>query len=122
MNASHIIQKEIERIGSMVMITDGEWSSVPFKAIISPLWRKKSSNFEKKLTVLGGSIMEYYQYIGGANHAVTDLTENALLIFNGDKYEFKHRDKIIAENRVLYYTGILRKLNGDDNDEYGKSN
>ena len=57
MNTRHIIQKEIENLGATVIITDGEWSSVPFKAILRPLWRKKSSNFEKKLTELGGSLM-----------------------------------------------------------------
>lgn len=121
MNAQHIIQKEIEKIGSTVILTDGEWSSVPFKAILRPMWRKKSSNFEKRLTELGGSLMEYYQYIGAASHCITDLTEDALLIFNDEKYEFKHRDKVISDNKVLYYTGILRKLKGDDNDEYRKN-
>ncbi len=116
MNTRHIIEKEIENLGATVIITDGEWSSVPFKAILRPLWRKKSSNFEKKLTELGGSLMEYYQYIGSANHSITDLTEDALLIFDGESYEFKHRDKVIANNQVLFYTGILRKLKGDDND------
>ncbi len=116
MNTRHILQKEIENLGATVIITDGEWSSVPFKAILRPLWRKKSSNFEKKLTELGGSLMEYYQYIGSANHFITDLTEDALLIFDGESYEFKHRDKVIANNQVLFYTGILRKLKGDDND------
>lgn len=116
MNAQHIIQKEIEKIGSTVILTDGEWSSVPFKAILRPMWRKKSSNFEKRLTELGGSLMEYCQYIGAANHSITDLTEDALLIFEGEKYEFKHHDKVISDNKVLYYTGILRKLKGDDND------
>ncbi len=43
MNTRHIIQKEIENLGATVIITDGEWSSVPFKAILRPLWRKKSS-------------------------------------------------------------------------------
>ncbi len=116
MNAQHIIQKEIEKLGLTVIITDGEWSSVPFKAILRPLWKKKSSNFEKRLTELGGSLMEYYQYIGAANHSITDLSEDALIISDGEKYEFKHRDKIIADDKVLYYTGIIRKLKGDDND------
>ena len=116
MNAQHIIQKEIEKLGLTVILTDGEWTSVPFKAMISPLWKKKSSDFEKKLTELGGSLKEYYQYIGSANHSITDLSEDALVISDGERYEFKHRDKIISDNTVLYYTGILRKLNGDDDD------
>lgn len=116
MNKEHIIRKEIEQLGSTVMITDGEWISVPFKAILYPLWRKKSSNFEKRLTELGGSLMEYYHYIGSANHSITDLSEDALLIYDGEKYEFKHSDKAVTDNQVLYYTGILRKLKGDDDD------
>lgn len=117
MNKQHIIRKEIERLGSTVIINDGEWSSVPFKAIIYPLWRKKSSNFEKKLTELGGNLMEYYHYIGSANHSITDLSEDALLVYDGEKYEFKHSDKSVVDDQVLYYTGILRKLKEDGNDQ-----
>ncbi len=116
MDKEHIIRKEIEKLGSTVMITDGGRTSVSFKAILYPLWRKKSSNFEKRLTELGGSLMEYYHYIGSANHPITDLSEDALLLYDGERYEFKHRDKAVVDNKVLYYTGILRKLKGDDDD------
>ncbi len=93
MNAQHIIQKEIEKIGSTVILTDGEWSSVPFKAILRPMWRKKSSNFEKRLTELGGSLMEYYQYIGAANHSITDLTEDEQYKQNSE-FKVKSVDKL----------------------------
>lgn len=113
MGKEYIIRRQIEKSGSIVTITDGDWKSVPFRAFISPLWRRKSSNFENKLTEIGGNLSEYYLYIGSAKHCITDLSENALLEYDGEFYEFKHRDKAFFNNEVIYYNGILRKLKGD---------
>lgn len=110
MNKEYIIRHRIEKLGRSVVLSDGEWNSVPFKALISPLWRKKSSNFESIHTELGSCFSEYYLYIGSSNHNITDLSDDALLMFDGNTYEFKHRDKVIVDDKLLYYTGILRKL------------
>lgn len=113
MNKESIIRQQIERTGRTVILIDGEWQSVPFKALVSPLWRKKSSKFENKLTELGGNLSEYYLYIGSANHRITDLSNNALVKIGDNYYEFKHRDEVVVDDSVLYYNGILRKLKGD---------
>jgi hypothetical protein len=117
MNREYIVRHQIERLGCNVELVDGEWTSVPFKALISPLWRKKSSNFEEKYTQLGGNLDEYYLYIGSSNHIITDLSDDALLVWDDEKYEFKHKDVVKVDDEVLYYNGILRKLKGD-NDEH----
>lgn len=118
MNAQYIIRHRIERLGRSVMLKDGEWNSVVFKALISPLWRKKSSNFENAYTELGSSLSEYYLYIGSANHNITDLSDDAVLMLDGEIYEFKHRDKTVVGDKLLYYTGVLRKLRGNKNYGY----
>lgn len=110
MNKEYIIRHHIEKLGRSVMLCDGNWNSVVFKALISPLWRKKSSNFESVHTELGSCFSEYYLYIGSSNHDITDLSDNAVLTLDGDTYEFKHRDKVIVDDKLMYYTGILRKL------------
>ncbi|MGN0535667.1 MAG: hypothetical protein ACI4IR_06690 [Eubacterium sp.] len=117
MNSEYIIRRQIERAGNTVSLRDGDWRSVPFKALISPLWRKKSSAFENSFTELGENLHEYYLYIGSASHAVTELSDDALLYSNGQVYEFKHRDCVRVNDTVLYYTGILRRLKGVGADE-----
>lgn len=114
MNSENIIRHQIERLGATVVVKDGEWKSVPYKALVSPLWRKKSSNFENKYTELGGVLNEYYLYIGASNHNITSLSDDAVLTLNDEKYEFKHRDSVKVSDKTIYYTGILRKLKGED--------
>lgn len=118
MNKEYIIRHNIEKLGRSVMLNDGEWSSVPFKALISPLWRKKSSNFESVHTELGSCLSEYYLYIGSSNHNILDLSDDAVLVLDEENYEFKHRDKVVVEDKLLYYTGVLRKLTSGDNYDY----
>lgn len=118
MDKEYIIRHHIEKLGRSIMLKDGEWSSVLFKALISPLWRKKSSNFESSHTEIGSCFSEYYLYIGSSNHNITDLSDDAVLMLDGDAYEFKHREKVIVDDEILYYTGILRKLTEGDNYGY----
>jgi hypothetical protein len=113
LNREYIIRHQIEKLGCTVELIDGEWKSVPFKALISPLWRKKSSNFESNYTELGSAFNEYYLYVGSSNHCITDLSDDALLILGDDKFEFKHKDGVKIDDEVLYYNGILRKLKGE---------
>lgn len=118
MNKEYVIRHQIEKYGCSVELIDGDWISVPFKALISPLWRKKTSNFEAGFTELGTNLSEYYMYIGSANHNITDLSESAVLRFSDEVFEFKHRDRVTVNDEVLYYMGILRKLKGDsENDD-----
>ena len=108
-----MIKRQIDKLGATIQLVDGEWSSMPFKALVSPLWRKKSSNFEPRVTELGSNLHEYYLYIGPAQHNICDLSDDAILKFGDDLFEFKHRDVVIINDEVLYYNGILRKLKGE---------
>lgn len=110
MQAEYIIKRQIEKVGCTVELRDGDWSSVTFKAVVSPLWRRKSSNFEQVLTQLGGSRSEYFLYIGSFDHNIQTLSDSAVLIFDDAQYEFKHRSIVKSGDRLLYFTGILRRL------------
>ena len=67
MDKALIIKRQLKIIGNTVYLHDGEWSSMPFRAVVQHLWRKKSSNFESTLTELGSVNAEYYLYIGPSN-------------------------------------------------------
>lgn len=110
MNKAETIKKQLELLGREVRLIDGEWTSMPFKAYISHLWRKKTSNFEAKYTPLGKSFDEYYLYVGPYNHNITLLSEEAVVSAGNDKYELKCADAVLFGDDIIYYTCILKRL------------
>lgn len=117
MNKANIIKRQLDLTGRCVYLKDGEWTSMPIRAEISHLWRKKSSAFEPEYTELGVSNAEYYLYIGPYNHDITSLSKEAVLIADDEQYEFKCADAVTFGSEVIYYTGILRRLAGADTNE-----
>ena len=112
MNKELVIRHQINRLGRRVVITDGDWTSVPHKAIVEPLWRHKSSNFEPKFRELGNILNEYYAYICDSSHDITALSDDAIVWIDSNAYELKHKDSVKCGDSVLYYNGILRRLRG----------
>lgn len=112
-----VIRKQLEKSGRTVYIKDGEWTSVPFKACVSHLWRKKTSSFEPDYTELGKSYYEYYLYIGPYSHDITVLSENAVLELGSERFEFRCADAVSFGEEIVYYTGILKRLRGVDSGE-----
>ncbi len=114
MDKALIIKRQLKIIGNTVYLHDGEWSSMPFRAVVQHLWRKKSSNFESTLTELGSVNAEYYLYIGPSNYNIKTLSETATLTLGSEVYEFRCKDAVSEGDSVLYYTGILRKVGDSD--------
>lgn len=119
MNKAHLIKKELERSGSYLILKDGDWQSVPFRACLTHLWRRKTYAFEAKFTEIGKSFHEYYLYVGPYDHNIKSLSDNALVVIDGEDYEFKYTDEVRYAGEVIYYTGVLRKIKGDENYENG---
>lgn len=117
MDKSLIIKNQLDKIGSQVYLIDGDWTSMPFNACISHLWRKKSTAFEPDYTSLGAVSNKYYLYIGPYNHNICVLSDDAVLILNDEKYEFKCKDPVLFGGQTVYYTGVLRKLEGDEEND-----
>ncbi len=116
MNQEFIIKKQIEMAGKEVRFSEYGWDSAPFRAVVTHLWRRKSSDFEPKFTEIGAAYSQYYLYIGSSEHDITSLSDDALLVMDGEKYEFKCKDAVFFDNRIIYYTGILRALK--ENSDY----
>jgi hypothetical protein len=114
MDSANLIQKQLELIGESAVITDGEWSSTPFRAVISHLWRKKSSAFEVLPSEIGINDAEYYLYIGPHMHDITVLSGDAFLEASYRRYKFIRKDAVKQGDDVIYYTGILRRLTQTD--------
>lgn len=118
MKSTQIIKNQIERSGSTVYLKDGEWTSTPFRACVSCLWRKKSSAFEDNYTQIGANGSQYYLYIGPVGHDITALSDEAVLELDGVKYEFKRKDAVRFCDEIVYYTGILRRIKEAEYEEY----
>ncbi len=117
MNKAHLIKRQLEKAGSNLVLKDGEWQSVPFCACITHLWRRKTYAFEAKFTEIGRAFHEYYLYIGPYDHNIKVLSDDAVVIIDGEEYEFKYTDEVRYAGEVIYYTGVLRKLKGVDDYE-----
>lgn len=118
MNSAIIIKKQLEKVGNTAYLKDGDWVSTPFYINLEPLWKKKSSLFEDELERLGRDRRRYYRYIGPYDHKITELSDGAELIFNEKYYEFKRRDAVMAGDKALYYTGIVREKEDGEYVEY----
>ncbi len=119
MDIAATIRRQLDRTGSTAYLKDGDWTSMPFRAVVQHLWRKKSSNFEPEISELGRVDNQYYLYIGPENHNIKALSSRASLEINGARYEFRCRDAVTVDNRVAYYTGILKKIGEDDENADG---
>lgn len=117
MSKANIIKKQLDKAGKTVCLLDGDWTSMPFKACIAHLWRKKTSSFEPSYTEIGKSFFEYYLYTGPYDHNITVLTDDAVLETDGKKFEFKCAEAVSFAGETIYYTGILRRLTGVDFNE-----
>lgn len=108
-----LIKAQIDKIGRQIYLQDGDWTSMPFNACISHLWRKKSSDFEPDYTELGKVSRDYYLYIGPYNHNICDLSDDTVVLMDGEKFIFRCKDPVLFGSNAIYYTGILRKLKGE---------
>ncbi|MCM1285169.1 MAG: hypothetical protein NC213_08275 [Acetobacter sp.] len=117
MKEANIVKHQLDKIGNSVYLQDGSWNSMPYKASISRLWKKKSSNFETIHTELGEALSVYYLYAGPYNHDITVLSDDAVLVYNDEKYEFKYKDAVKIKDETVYYSGVLRKIREADFDE-----
>lgn len=97
-------------------LTDGDWTSMPFYAVVEDKWRDNQTNFEYVKTEIGKVSADYYTYIGPFDHDIEALSPAAMLIMDGVKYTFKKREKIVCGDDVQFYTGVLRKVWGSDDD------
>ncbi len=118
MNYGHLIKKQLCKIGVPIYLQDGEWTSMPFHAMINYLWRKKSSSFEPNATPIGLTMQDYYLYIGPKDHDILALSDDALVICGDRKYTFSKRDAVRIDDEVYYYSAILKKVEETEYEEY----
>ena len=118
MNSAYIIKNQFDKIGSTAVLKDGDWTSMPFKCTVSPLWRKKSSAFDDNVTKVGTNKARYHLYIGPKTHNIFEIEEDGRLIYNDISYKFLRKNAVKINDETIYYTGILREVEEAQYDEY----
>lgn len=110
MKTAQTIKQGLLKAGRRVFLSDGEWVSTPFFAVVSQKWRSNRSNFEFAETPLGRVSTDYFTYIGPCDHNIFSVSESGRLICGTDEYIFKKKEKVEAGGETLFYWGILRKV------------
>lgn len=112
MNIAKSIKKQLAVAGKKVYLSDGEWISTPFKAVVEQTWRKNKTNFEDTFTAAGLASADYFIYIGPYDRDIMSLSENCVVIQDNDRYCFKKRERVEIAEGIVYHWGILRRLRG----------
>ena len=110
MNNKYTVKNGLKRVGERDFLSDENWISVPFYAVISPRWKNSKSDFELKETEIGRVSADYYTYIGPFDHNILSLSDKAYLMADGIKYIFRKKDSVKMGENVLFYRGVLRKV------------
>lgn len=116
MNKQYKIKDGLKRVGRVVCLADGNWTSMPFYAVIVHKYKKNKTNFESDLTEIGYVTKDYYTYIGPFDHDITALSENGFVLADGEKFVFMKKEKVECENSIVFYCGILKRVTEDEDD------
>lgn len=110
MNRRYKIKNGIKKTGKEAVISDGDWRSMPFYAVIQHHHKNTKTEFEDKLTEIGFVSREYYTYIGPFDHDITALSDDAVIKSGAESYVFKKKEAVTVGSETIYYYGILKKL------------
>ena len=112
MNRRYKIKKGIKKAGRLVHLGREDWVGMPYYAVIQHNYKKTKSNFEKKLTEIGYVEKDYYTYIGPFDHDITAIGDDTIVYADQEMYLFKKKEAVRADGEILYYFGILKKVQG----------
>ncbi len=118
MRSAYIIKNHLDKIGITATLNDGQWSSMPFKCTVSPLWRKKSSAFDDSVTSAGINEARYHLYLGPKTHDIFKIGEDGCLKTASGNYKFLRKNAVKINDEIIYFTGILREIKEAEYDEY----
>ncbi len=110
MSRAEIIKNELIKVGKEIFLADGDWVSTPFFAVIKQKWQETKTNFEPKYTAIGEVSADYYVYIGPYDHNIEALSDNALVLYDDEKYIFKKKQGFVMGGETIYYWGVLRRV------------
>ncbi len=109
MNRRYKIKNGLKRAGCRVRLGSENWVGMPYYAVIQHNHRKTKTNFEDKLTEIGYVNKDYYTYLGPFDHDITAFGD-AVVYTDDAQYIFKKKEAVMADDEIIYYFGILKKI------------
>ncbi|MCC8023201.1 MAG: hypothetical protein LIO46_05400, partial [Clostridiales bacterium] len=73
------IKRQIRQIGQTVTVQNGDWTGMPYRAMIQNIRYKNKMYLQDTVTPLGPVSQDHYLYIGPFDHDLTGLPESTVL-------------------------------------------
>lgn len=105
-----IVEKSLNKYGRSVYLTDGEWTSAVFGALVEPLRYKNKMYMSGDFTEIGHFDEGYYLYIGPVSHNPKNLSQNALVhTSDGISYKFHRCETVFSADKPVYVWAVIKE-------------
>jgi hypothetical protein len=118
MNRAKLLERGFRRYGSRLTVLHGEEEHTLY-AILEQNRRKNRYHFEFKASKIGRYYNNYYFYYGPADYDIRQLSEDDTVFMGTERFVFIQKDAVYFAGEVLYYRGVLKKLEDEDVFETG---
>lgn len=104
------LKSNLKRYGQSVYLTDTNWSSEVYSALVEPLRYKNKMYMIGNFTEIGHYGESYYLYIGPPEKILGNLSSNALLhTADNRKYNIFRTEVVKYSGKSLYVWAIIRE-------------
>lgn len=107
---SSLFKRYFKLLGKEMSLVKSDGGRDTVFAVVNQIWRKNKSLFESNATAAGFYYNDYYTYFGPSDFDIYNIKGDDYLTFDGVKYEFIRREKVIVGGKVQFYTGILKRI------------
>lgn len=115
---SSLCKRYFKLLGKEMSLVKSDGGRDTVFAVVNQTWRKNKSRFENNATAAGFYYNDYYTYFGPSDFDIYNIKGNDYLMFDGVKYEFIRRERVIIGGRVQFYTGILKRIAEEDDNVF----
>lgn len=113
---SGVCSKYISLLGRQCKINTASGDLLTIRAVIQPVWRRAKFKFLGDLIEVGESKDDFAIYIGPAGFDITALDKHDILQCSDCEYYFIRKEECIVDDRLQYYTGVLKRVYRGDLD------
>ena len=107
---SSLCKRYFNLLGKEMSLVKSDGGRDTVFAVVNQTWRKNKSRFENNATAAVFYYNDYYTYFGPSDFDIYNIKDNDYLMFDGVKYEFVRRERVIIGGRIQFYTGILKRI------------
>lgn len=100
----------IKTFGRGMYVTQGDWSSEVYNAVVEPLRYKNKMYLYGSYNELGHYPEAFYLYIGPANSVFDNLDDSAVVhTSDGKSYLIHHWEKVYIKEKPVYIWAVIKE-------------